>query len=280
MENSIANNGTPSGESFDVNIDTLDGFAGVGGQPGSVELSQNNNDNASKSQPEVFEIDDRYKNLPEPEGRFRTLKSKYDKLEADHTKLAGEYEFGSKAQLLIDNLVKDENLLRVFINQVKPGLLPKVDLGSSIKETLKTEFGEDFKPSLTRIEAERDDPGGKDWLYYRRLDELASKLSGNPGTEATSVKEYLEKVASMKESEKQKYLAHIEEVKKEFNATDEEIKGTLAWGEKLQLRDLLKLNRFLRRLPSKAPALEMASGFNPNQGVSNERSKFLKEFIG
>ena len=175
-------------------------------------------------------------------------------------------------------MIDDEGLLYAFIREVKPDLVKPLDLGTQLKEQLQKEFGEDFKPSLTRDEAERDDPFGKDARYYMKVDSLKQKLLNEGGQENLTIKEYLAKKRKAVETENAKYEMEREEVKQQFKMNDVEVKAVSDWALKLKFADLVKVHRFLRKIPSGInPNLNSAPGSAP--GTQSERDKFLKSLF-
>lgn len=225
-----------------------------------------------------FDIDPKFSHLPKEEALLRTFQSRYDKLSTVHQELAQKVQDLEKLENLFSAMTQDEGLLLTFVNQIKPGLVPQKDFGELIKEKIRQEFGEDYKPTLTRLEAERDDPGGLDWKYYERLDQLKQEyMKGNPEV-ASSVKEYLERKQKEQEKEQIKLKQEIETVKKELNVSDDEIKGTLNWYENLKLKDLIVLNRFLRKFPTTKAGNIVKS---PGTGLgSSSRQQFIKSIFG
>lgn len=229
-------------------------------------------------QKEQIEIDPKFGHLPKEEALLRTFQSRYDKLSTTHQQLAQKVQELEKLENLFESMTKDEGLLLTFVNQIKPGLIPQKDYGELIREKLRQEFGEDYKPTLTRLEAERDDPGGLDWKYYKRLDQLEQELTKVNSNVANSVKEYLEQKQKQQQAEQEKLKIEIETVKKELSVSDDEIKGTLNWYENLKLKDLIVLNRFLRKFPTtKAGNIVTSPGVGTNL---SQREQFLKNIFG
>mgnify|MGYP005847983011 FL=1 len=263
---------------IDVSKLNLDSNGEVKSNDSASNVPDENIQANTNKAPEQIEIDPRYSNLPREEALIRTLQSRYDKTQAELQKVLKDYELSAKIKDTFEKMVEDENLLRIFVNQVKPGLIPKKDYGEIIKEKLKQEFGEDYKPQLTRLEAERDDPGGTDWKYYKKLDQLERELMGSEDSEANSIKEYIENMQKKKLAEQKELELEVEKIKKEMNASEDEIKGVLNWAEKLKLKDILTLHRFLRKF-HRVPDIQSPS--NQSSNISSpDREKFLKEIFG
>ena len=277
MENSIAgqaptsdNNGSVNTNEYNIDISSLS-LEESGEQAGSSEVPQE-----TQTKQEQFEIDPKFSHLPKEEALLRTFQSRYDKLSTVHSQLAQKVQELEKLENLFELMTKDEGLLRTFVNQVKPGLVPQKDFGELIKEKIRQEFGEDYKPTLTRLEAERDDHGGLDWKYYKRLDQLEQELSRGNTEVANTIAEYLEKKTKQQQEEQEKLKREVELVKKELNVNDEEIKGTLAWYENLKLKDLIILNRFLRKFPTTKAGNIVTS---PGSGTQSSRQQFLSSIF-
>lgn len=262
------NNGNEINNQFNIDINSLS-LEEPGNQVEQPVVPDQTQDAATQEQ---FEIDPKFRHLPEKEALLRTFQSRYDKLSSVHSQLAQKVQELEKLENLFELMTKDENLLRTFVNQVKPGIIPQKDFAEVIRETIKKEFGEDYKPTMTRLEAERDDPGGLDWKYYKRLDQLEREFSQGNSEYANSIAEYLEKRQKMQEAEQQKMKQEIETVKKELSVSDEEIKGTLSWYENLKLKDLIVLNRFLRKFPTTKAGNIVTS---PGSGQTSSRQQFL-----
>lgn len=267
----------PSGESqqdenLNINLDNLDGFLD-GQQEPSIQPASSDN------KPEELEIDPRFKDLPVHEGLVRTLQSSRDSLRSQYEKAMIELEQERKLSSLVREMLDDENLLYTFVNEVKPGLIPEKDSTAIVKERLKAKFGdENFRPTLTRADAERDDPGGKDWQYYRLLDSIYNELEQGSGKKVTSLKEYREQQKIQREKEIAEAQAEIEEAKTKFKMSEAEIKAIADFGEKLRYADLVKIHRFLRKFPNmpgiSPQNLQQVSGTSP--GYKTERERFLE----
>ena len=270
MEN-IVSPVNESQQSFNVDMSILDEQVQTPGND-----SQNSDVHTNTEEPNnQFQIDERFKELPPEEARFRTIQSQRDSLTASYNKLMKEYEEKDKISGLFDQMIEDEGLLYAFIRQVKPDLVKPLDLGSQLKEQLQKEFGADFKPTMTRDEAEREDPFGNDAKYYMRVDALKQKLLNEGGQENLTIKEYLAKKKQLQETEDAKYEMEREQVKTELKMQDAEVKAVSDWALKLKFKDLVKVFRFLSKFPGKSnPNLNEAAGSNP--GVQSERDKFLK----
>lgn len=273
MENIVDGTQQPQ-DSFEVNLDTLDGGQAAEPKPDDSEAPDVHTQNGNQF--EDIQIDERFKDLDENEGRLRTLQSQRDTYRADIDKWAKKYDERDAVAALLDDMLEDDGLFMAFVSERKPELIKNRDVAGELKQQLKEEFG-DFKPQLSREEAERDDPFGQDARYYMRLDELKTKLrqGGTNEEQAKSVKEYLKKRKELQEKEAQKYEMERETVKNQLKMTDTEVKAVSDWAMKLKFGDIVKIHRYLRRLPSKNPNLTSVPGEAP--GKKSAREAFLKE---
>jgi hypothetical protein len=269
MENIVSAENV-SQQSYEVDMSVLNEpqiQAPVNGSQGSNVHTQNEEPNNQ------FQIDDRFKELPLEEARFRTIQSQRDSLSATHNKLIKEFEEKNKIAGLMDQMIEDEGLLYAFIREVKPDLVKPLDLGTQLKEQLQKEFGADFKPELTRDQAEREDPFGKDAKYYMRVDALKQKLLNDGGQENLTIKEYLAKKRQVQQTENAKYEMEREQIKQQYKMEDAEVKAVSDWALKLGFKELVEVHRFLRKIPGKInPNLNNVPG--TAQGTKSARDIF------
>lgn len=275
MENIVKTDGQPQ-ETFNVNVDALDDIQIDTPVDSSQESNVHTNDeNQSQENQEEFEIDEKFKELDPAEARLRTLQSQRDSHKSAYNKLMKDYDERDQVAGLLDQMIEDEGLLMAFISEIKPDLVKSRDIASELKGQLQQEFGEDFKPQLSRDEAERDDPFGQDSKYYMKLDELKQKLKGGDNLQATTVKEYLKKKKELEANEAEKYALERETVKSQYKMSDVELKSVSDWAMALKFADLVKVHRFLRKFPTRNPNLTSVPG--DQQGVKSARDKFLDE---
>ena len=216
----------------------------------------------------VFEIDEKFKDLPPEEGFKRTVQSRYDKLLEEHTKLKIGYDNRSKYEGFLNELLEDDEVLEAFLTERKPELIQKRDITEQIQEKLKSEFGEEFKP--TRTEAD-ENPGGKDWLYFKRLDELYTELKGGKKG-AKTIKELRAERDLSKKREQEQLDTQVQELKTEMNWDDQTVERFYDWSQKLSMKDLGKIFRWAMSNPKRSPSLQSAPG-DPTQ--PSARANFL-----
>lgn len=277
MENNIQPTGTESGESFDVNLDSLETAleAGTGSHSGSESGVLSNSTNQAE---EFFEIDERFKGLDPGEARFRTIQSRYDVLQKEKNQLLAKLNDLEPYQNFVNQVLSDEKMAIALVNKLNPNLVPKRDMSQVIKARLKEKFGDGFKPQLSREEAEREDPGGKDWQYYRALDEITRNATEDDPQHGLTIEQYKQKIDANRKAEQEAAKREIEEVKKKFSASDEEIKATVDFLNKLSFENGLRVHRLLRRVSPKIPGITNISGHSP--GVTSDRDKFVKSIFG
>jgi len=241
----------------------------LGEEPEQSEFVEGN------EQQQDIEIDERFKELDPQEARYRTIQSKHDKILADYNKLNTEYTVLQEKASIYDELVQNPDLLAAFVNEINPNLIQKSDSSLFIKDRIKEEFGEGYKPALSRDEAEREDPGGKDWRYYKRLDQLYIEQNSKIN-KATSVKEYKEQLEKQKKEEEAKNQMELANLKKQFNMADEEVKSMLQFYNQLTPTQAVKLFRFVQRQPKTKSNLNIISG-SPNNGMSPQYQQFMND---
>lgn len=216
----------------------------------------------------TIKIDEKYKDLPEHEAIIRTLQSQRDKYQNQIDSLSTTLEQNSKYEEFYNSIMEDDDMLNSFIAERKPELLKKnqTDITEEIKTKLNTEFG-DYKP--TREEA-NDDPGGKAWLYYKRLDELYSELKEKKSSNKT-IEELKTEYKNRKQKEQEELTTKLTDVKTKMNWDDFQLKSFYTWAQKLEPLTLAKMYRFALRTDRIPGASELQGG----AVTVSERAKFL-----
>jgi len=159
----------------------------------------------------------------------KTFQSRYDKLYAQHQNILKEMNSLSEKAKLLEEISSDPEYLEAFVREVNPNLLPQKDITLVIQDKLHAEFG-DYKPS--RMEAD-EEPGGKAWLYFKRLDELYNE------TKATT--KPLKKVSEIKGEKQQAIESQIRELQTEFKLNDNSVTGFKQWANGLNLKNLYQI---------------------------------------
>lgn len=189
-----------------------------------------------------FEIDDKFKDLPREEATLRTIQSRYDKLYKIHEQMLREKEENSKLVEFLTELEEDDTILEAYLNERKPELISKRDISTIVKEKLTEEFPEFAELRPTRQDAD-DDPGGRAWLYFRRLDELYADLKGQSGKTKT-VKEIREEHKQVKMQQDAEIHRQLQDVQTKMNWEDNALQSFIQWANKASLYDLAKMYKF------------------------------------
>lgn len=265
-------NGTSGNEvgALDVNLDALLETPGEPTANGSSDTKSPNEGDIT------VEIDDRFKHLPEAEAVARSIQSRYDKLYKDYQPLVAQMEEYKPLIEILDDLLDNDDAFYAFVNERKPELIQQKDIGVELKKQLTKEFGEGFKPSLTREQADIEDPGGKDWRYYRKLDDLYSELKqGSAYTKTASLKAYRQKKEALAKAEEERFQQQVEKAKVDLKMTDEEVERVSKWGQSLDFAKLTKLLRFVSKFPTTKAAAQISKSTGSGTPSSTARQQFL-----
>lgn len=265
-------NGTSGNEvgALDVNLDALLETPGEPTANGSSDTKSPNEGDIT------VEIDDRFKHLPEAEAVARSIQSRYDKLYNDYQPLVAQMEEYKPLIEILDDLLDNDEAFYAFVNERKPELIQQKDIGVELKKQLTKEFGEGFKPSLTREQADIEDPGGKDWRYYRKLDDLYSELKqGSAYTKTASLKAYRQKKEALAKAEEERFQQQVEKAKVDLKMTDEEVERVSKWGQSLDFAKLTKLLRFVSKFPTTKAAAQISKSTGSGTPSSTARQQFL-----
>lgn len=254
-----------SPESFDVDLSKLDALQVEPEQtPGSTEGSQ----------PLQVEVEPKYKGLPGAEGIARTIQNKYDKLNMDYLKVMKEnQQYGVYKEVLTD-LYENEDALYAFLTERKPELVSNRDIKTEVTKRLTDKGYGGYEPQLSRDEAERKDPGGKDWLYYREIDKITNEVLG-AGSYAKhkSLKEFREARIAEVRTQEANIEAEIADAKERLKMSDAEVDWNRKFIADLKFADIAKITRFIRKFHN-APTMGNIPG-GPIVGMSKERKDFL-----
>lgn len=265
-------NGTSGNEvgALDVNLDALLET------PGGLTANGSSDTKSPNEGDITVEIDDRFKHLPEAEAVARSIQSRYDKLYNDYQPLVAQMEEYKPLIEILDDLLDNDDAFYAFVNERKPELIQQKDIGVELKKQLTKEFGEGFKPSLTREQADIEDPGGKDWRYYRKLDDLYSELKqGSAYTKTASLKAYRQKKEALAKAEEERFQQQVEKAKVDLKMTDEEVERVSKWGQSLDFAKLTKLLRFVSKFPTTKAAAQISKSTGSGTPSSTARQQFL-----
>ena len=190
-----------------------------------------------------FEIDERFKDLPKPEAVKRTYQSKFDKLQSQNEQNLRKVEEASKITTFFDELLEDDEVFEAFVAERKPELISNRNnadaMTARIKKQLEEEFG-DYKP--TREEAEKD-PGGKAWLYFKKLDKLYDQMEQG-SSKVKTLKELRAERAALKKEQEEKVNRQIQEVQQQMKWDDQQLDSFKEWAQKLSIPMLAKIYNF------------------------------------
>lgn len=265
LEGNIPEVPATSPESFDIDLSVLDAP--------QVEPTQKPG-STPENQPLQVEIDPKYKGLPGAEGIARTIQSKYDKLNMDYLKAQKDVQALAVYKEVINDLYESDDALYALLAERKPELVSNRDIKTEVTKRLTAKGYEGYIPELSRDEAERKDPGGKDWLYYRELDNITKEVTGTGSyAKHQNLKQFREaRIAEMKAQDAQ-IEAEIAEAKERLKMSDAEVNWNREWVAKLKFEDVVKLSRHLRKFKN-APTMGNIPG-GPGVVISKERKEFL-----
>jgi hypothetical protein len=253
-------------QSFEQEADVMKVFE----QPEMVEPEVENSVQTQQKESEV-EIDEKFKDLDPYEARIRTLQSRHDKIYNEYQNLVKQRQEDEKYLQILNDILEDDIVFEAFVNERKPGLIKETDVTDVIQKKLREEFGD---VRYTRAEAD-ENPGGKAWLYFKRLDELYNELKGN-NPKITTLKEAIAYKRAMKEKQEKEQqallLKEIEAVKKKFNWDDNKIREFQQWAQKLTVVNLASIYNYAVKALKVPSATSIQGTPNVNQSL---RSKFL-----
>ena len=273
QDGNIASAGNISQDSLEIDLSALS-VEQVAGQQNAGSTQEN------QGQPISIEIDPKYSGLPQAEAIARTIQSKYDKLNVDFQREVKLSQENSVYKEIINDLYTNEDALLALLTEVKPDLISQKDINAEIKKRIVTEFGEGFEPALSRDEAERKDPGGKDFRYYKKLDSLWNELSqtGSNYPKHKSLKEFRQAQIEHLKAEELKVEAEIQEAITKHNMQEPEVDWMRKWLGNLTFSEGVTIARFLRKFKN-APSMGNIPG-SQSVVMSNSRAEFLKSIKG
>lgn len=268
QDGNIAGTGNISQDSFEIDLSVLNADQ-VGGQAnaGSIE--------GKSDQPLSIEIDQKYQGLPEAEAIARTIQSKYDKLNMDYLAEVKRSQENLTYKEILNDLYTDEDALLAFISERKPELIQSRSVDAEIKKRIVAEFGEGYEPKLSRDEAERKDPGGVDFRYYKKLDSLWNELSQNGSgySKHKTLKEFRESQIQSLKAKEAEVEAEIQEAITKFGMQKPEVEWTQKWAANLKFSEIVSIARFIRKFKN-APSMGNIPG-GESVTMSNNRAEFL-----
>ena len=268
QDGNIGGSGNISQDSFELDLNSLEAGQ-VGGQTnqGSTEKPL--------EQPISIEIDPKYQGLPEAEAIARTIQSKYDRLNMDFQAEVKRSQENSVYKDIINDLYTKEEALLALLSEVKPELVGNRDVNAEIKKRIVAEFGEGYEPKMSRDEAERKDPGGVDFRYYKKVDILWDELSksGNSYSKHKSLQEFRKAQIEQMKADELTVEAEIQEAINKFQMSEAEVEWNRKWASSLKFPEIVQITRFLRKFKN-SPSMANIPG-----GQSVTMSKARQELL-
>ncbi len=286
--------GIETGQSTDTSrqdyLDSLDnlgesevGLTDITSQSGQFNQPTENNDLGSAGLIEEgakptnedlrnWKIDDRFKDLPPAEGALRTIQSEKDSIFTTHQSMEAQMTEDSKALEVLDNLLTDDEYLEAFVKERRPDLIQEADRSQVIQEKLNNEFPEFSEEKPAREDADRD-PGGKAWMYHKRLEELWNE-TGKQGKEYGNLKELREHRGLKAKEQQAEAEREIDQAKTAMKYDDQQVGVFKEWAEKLSVVDLMKIHKaVLGSQGNRSPNLSSTQGAAT---IPSARQNFLK----
>lgn len=206
----------------------------------------------------------------------KLFQSRYDKAQAELTKVKPKVERAESLESFINELYENQEVRRAFLAQVEPDLVKPKDPYVALEEQLKKEFGEDFLPD----DNEAKKPFTESWRYYKKLDDLYSKINTNQNTQLPKT---LEVVRAERKATLAAQKTADDEMKQKVLSTmkwqENDYKSFAGWVYKLSALDLAKIYNFAqqRRTVGHAPSVANQSGskaHTPSE-IASELNKFF-----
>lgn len=204
------------------------------------------------------------------------FQSKFDKLQAEYSRVKPEYEKYKSVAEFINQVYEDPAVKQAFIAELAPDLVKPSDPYESLQEQLAKEFGEDFTPD----DDEAAKPLTKSWRYYKRVDELYKDLSSkqNPGVPKT-LKQLREEREMQQRVAQQQAEQEKNEVLKELNWTEADWQDFVSWVPQLKAKHLAKWRQQMKKR-SKGGAPNLVNQFgghtvNNKPGFMSDLDKFF-----
>jgi len=206
----------------------------------------------------------------------KMFQSRYDKAQAELDKVKPKVERADNLESFVNELYENQEVRRAFLAQVEPDLVKPKDPYVALEEQLKKEFGEDFLPD----DDEAKKPFTESWRYYKKLDDLYSKINtqGNAALPKT-----LEELRAERKTTLTNQKKADDEMKAKVLTTmkwqENDYKSFAGWVYKLSALDLAKIYNFAqqRKGVGRAPSVANQSGskaYTPSE-IASELNKFF-----
>ena len=267
MENNIAN--LPA--SGDLAPNDIDNIFGVEEVNEEVDGSFAVPDSHKTSGPPSKEQDDELTGLSH-EDVIKKLQSTKDKYRTQLEIANKKVETLQPLEQFYSSLYEDAEVRRAFIAELEPDLVKPRDPYDVLKEQLDKEFGQDYIPD----EEEAKKPFSTSWKYYKKMDELLTKVKENKAL-PKSLSELKEERKKQKELLKQQQAEEKVKLLAQMKWQDDNYNNFADWVSKLSSVDLAKIYTFAMRKQGKAPNMVAQPGgtsFTPNK-FNAELNKFF-----
>jgi len=278
-EQPVAPGGSPKGQSndFDPIMADIEATFGGSGDPSSTDGTANGmtfpGDNIGEKSGQQQTQDETVGMTPAQLAAH--FQSKYDKLNAEFSRVKPEYEKYKSVAEFVNQVYEDPTVKQAFLADVAPDVFKPADPYEALQEQLRKEFGEDFTPD----DDEASRPLTKTWRYYKRVDELYKDITSNQNRGVPKTLKEL-RADRKAQQETQSRDAEIEkmDIMKELNWTDADWQDLVSWVPQLKTKHLAKWRQGMRRKTSSAPNLVNQFGGHPvnnKPGVISDLDKFF-----
>lgn len=223
--------------------------------------------------------DSQYPIRKDPEQRAREYQSRYDKLTAEHNKLKNRTTEIESAYNLLAEAAQNPEIRRALIAELDPESQKSFDIDNYVQQQMIKDFGEDFQPDPSQAHIP-----GPHFRYFEKMKQVYKQVEENGVGQTRTIKQIREQ-QKLEEERKQVFMqGQLEQIKQiNPNISDDEIRSTVQFAEKLTLVDFYKIQRFMnnnihsgnKRTPFTA---SIAGGRAPQPGQSPELRNFLSSF--
>lgn len=205
------------------------------------------------------------------------FQSKYDKLNAEYSRVLPEYEKYKNVADFVNQVYDDPTVKQAFLAEVAPDLYKPADPYEGLQEQLKKEFGEDFTPD----DDEAAKPLSKTWRYYKRVEELYKNISDKQsGLVPMTLKELRAQKKAQAEAAQLAALQEKDEIMRDLHWTESDWQDLVSWVPQLKTKHLAKWRQHLRRTAKSGKAPNLVNQFGgytvtSKPGVFNELDSFF-----
>jgi hypothetical protein len=205
------------------------------------------------------------------------FQSKYDKLNAEYSRVLPEYEKYKNVADFVNQAYDDPSVKAAFLSELAPDLYKPADPYEGLQEQLKKEFGEEFTPD----DDEAARPLSKTWRYYKRVEELYKNISDKQsGQIPMTLKELRAQKKAQAEAARNAAAQEKAEIMKDLNWTESDWQDLEQWVPQLKTKHLAKWRQHLKRSAKSGRAPNLVNQFGGHTvtskpGVFNELDSFF-----